>query len=455
MLKIKAALLIILLNFAGLSFAQDVLTLEQTRELALANSKSLAKYNLAVRSGVLDEKSQKYTMLPSPSLGASASATLWNADKTRQLNIQDTISAGLSFSISQKIYDGGKTAVQKAINALTTESSRQDALAEYYSILDSADSAYYSVLEAQAALEAAETSLKTAALSLSIAEVRMETNMISSGDYLQALADKAGKETSRNQAQRDLSLSKTKLKSLTGLAAIPGLEGVNFDTLEEIIQTCAGLDEGGLDTLYASLWDTLGTQNPALAKAYLANRRAEKNVNLAKRDYVPTLSASFSTGLNYSVASGLEPTTGRVSISGSIPLDFWVTANKVEKQKLALDQSALDYQTTISNLDIEIQTAMLDLVSQAQTLLSSRKASEYAEKHFEYVMELYRLSRNSQSELSDAEVLLRNNQNQLIRSQYGFLQALSKIRSLGTFESEDTIFNMLHAAGKSNTGVIE
>ena len=150
------------LNSTGL-YAEAV-SLEQVRNLALANSRSLAKYNLAIRSADLDEKARKYSNLPSPSLGASASMSLWNSSGAGPLtNPFDTFGAGASFSVSQKIFEGGRTLVQKAINALASESARKDALAEYFNVIDSADRAYYAVLEAAASLEASESALQPSA----------------------------------------------------------------------------------------------------------------------------------------------------------------------------------------------------------------------------------------------------------------------------------------------------
>jgi len=96
----------------------------------------------------------------------------------------------IGVSHTQKIWDGGKAGIQKAINEIASESSRKDALAEYFNVLDSADNAYYAVLEAMATLEAEESSLQTALTSLSIAEVRQASGMINQGDYLKAMADK-------------------------------------------------------------------------------------------------------------------------------------------------------------------------------------------------------------------------------------------------------------------------
>jgi outer membrane protein TolC len=121
----------------------------------------------------------------------------------------------------------------------------------------------------------------------------------------------------------------------------------------------------------------------------------------------------------------------------------------VEKKKIASGQAALDLQSAGDNLDLELQTALVDLLSQAGSILSSRRASEYAGRHFDYVMELYRLSRSSQSELSDAAALMETNRNNLIRSRYGFLRALSKIRSLGVFETEGEIAAMAEKAAET------
>jgi outer membrane protein TolC len=92
---------------------------------------------------------------------------------------------------------------------------------------------------------------------------------------------------------------------------------------------------------------------------------------------------------------------------------------------------------------MEIQTGILDLVSQAGQVLSAGRALDYAQKHYEYTAELFSLSRISLSELSDAEALVHNNRNLLIKAQYGVLSALSKIRSIGVFDSEDQIIDLV------------
>jgi outer membrane protein TolC len=318
-------------------------------------------------------------------------------------------------------------------------------------VLDAVDNAYYAVLEAAANLEAAESSLETAALSLSIAEIRQANGMINQGEYLRALADKETRENARNQARRTLTISMTRLKNLTGLndtelgRQVLELDAIDFSSYESVIRRLAGISDEEADDLYDEFHAILMAANPSLAKAVLNTQRAEKNLSIARRDYSPTISATvFSTALNYSTANDFSHTSaGGVTIRGSIPLDFWVMANRIEKSKIARDSAALDYISAANSLETELQSALLNAITQAESVLSSRRSLEYTEKHFEFVMERYRLSHGSVSDLNEASSLLITSQNNHARASYGFLQSLSQLHSLGAIDDEERLLKIL------------
>jgi outer membrane protein TolC len=273
--------------------------------------------------------------------------------------------------------------------------------------------------------------------------------MINQGDYLKALADKEDRENSRNQARRNLTLNAAKLNTLTGLTGTPELEQIDFDAYEELIQRLGGISDEEADALYDRLWETIAQTNPSLARAALNNRRAEKSLSLARRDYSPTVSATiFTTGINYSTAGGLaggfsSSSGGGISIRGSIPVDFWGMSNRIEKSKIARDSAALDYIGAEISLETELQSSLLSAFAQAESVLSSRRSLGYTEKHFEYVMERYRLSQSSVSDLGEASALLINSRNNHIKSRYGFLQSLSRLRSLGAIDDEEKLVHII------------
>ena len=427
-------------------FAQNI-SLEQVRSLALANSRSLAKLNLSLRSSALDEKSQLFTMLPSLSADYSASVSYLDSE-WHFVNPVDTFDARANFSITQKIFEGGKSFVQKAINEISSESTRKSALAEYFNVLDSADSAYYAVLEAAATLEAAEAALGRTVSNMSIAEIRQAGGMINPGDYLKALADKESQENSRNQARRTLALNTTKLKVLIGADINPYPEQIDLSVYEEIIQYLGNISDEDAASLYGRFWHIIAASNPSLASAALNSQRAGKSLSLVKRDTSPVISATlFSGSVGYSTAKGFYNSSGGgVTLRGTIPLDFWVLSNRIEKSKIAVSSAALDYADRETQLETELQSALINIFTQAESVLSSRRSLEYAQKHYEYVEERYRLSQSSVADLGDASSLLITNRNNSIKANFGFLQSLSKLRSLGAIDDEQRLVSVLRGS---------
>jgi hypothetical protein len=65
------------------------------------------------------------------------------------------------------------------------------------------------------------------------------------------------------------------------------------------------------------------------------------------------------------------------------------------------------------------------------------------ETNFEYTMERYRLSQSSVSDMSEATSLFLTSRNNYTKATYGFLQSLSKLRSLCAIEDEEKLFSLL------------
>ncbi|MCL2609602.1 MAG: TolC family protein [Treponema sp.] len=432
---------ILLLAVPDLRAQENPLGLEEVRILALAHSRGLARADLAVRDAALAERARVFALFPSLSLSAGTSLNLWNQTGRPNEGTAGNLSASLSLGISQKLFEGGKTVIQKEINRIAGESARQAALAEYFSVLDAADSAFYAVLQAEAVLEAEESSLQAALSGLAIAEIRLQSGMINQGELLQARARGTERENARNQARRNLALARSRLLSLTGLAELPALSPVDFSAYDRLIAFLAGIDEAGERALYERFSRMLGLANPSLAQAGLSSERAEQNLNLARRSALPGLSASLSTGLNLYPDPALGG--GRLSLSANIPLDFWVTANTVQRSRLARDQSLLDLQSAEAALDLELRSALLSVFALAGSVLYSRLSLDYSERNFAFVEERHRLFQSSPAELGEAVTLLLTARNNLANAGYGFLQALSKLRSLGAVEDEQRLREML------------
>jgi outer membrane protein TolC len=436
--KRYAATVLLFLLMTISSITAEQLSIDDVRELALANSSSLAKFNLSLESARLSEKERVYGLLPKLSLGVSASGQLWG-----DTSLEDSMRTGASFGVSQTLFDGGKNSYRKAINAIASETVRQDALAAYFAVLDTADKAYYELLKAEAAAETAEAALETATLTLSREEVRLQSGMISRREYLKALSDHAAQETARNSALQNLSLARESLKNIAGLEEIPEPQAIDFGSYEAILRFLSALSRESIAALTDKFFSAARENNPGFLKASLQAQAAERNVGLAKKDYLPTLSAGTSVGINYSAAGGISYSGGSLSISGSIPLDYWVIGTGVAKQRAAQTEAALNLRDAEKDLAVAIQTALLDLTGYALTAQSARRGDDYARQNYEYNLELYTLSQASVFDLSTATNEAMKSQAERAAAEYGFLSGLSALRSLGAFASQEELFNAL------------
>jgi outer membrane protein len=445
------------------SIEAGAITLEEARKQALVGSKELAAYELSIHNNRLSEQAESYSRyLPVLSANAAASTRLWETGLggdsaggggglgEAALYNGLTVAGSLTLRETITLYDGGTARIAEEIRAFANESVRVQALEAYFAVLAEADSAYYAVLQARASLEAAELSLENAAVGLAIAEVRLETGMISSGDYLKALIKQESEEQRFNEARRDLRLKQTRFQKLIGLAEDRDPEPVDFDAYEPVLSALAGLDDEAVDALYEALWKSVERGNPALGRSALSYQQAEKSLASAQSRYLPTLSAGFAASAGFAWTPSRESFSasgsGELSLNLSIPLDVWVTANSVARQKNQVSAANLSYEASREHTASALMSALYTAVQQAGAAVSSRRSYELSLRNHEYTMERYRLSQSSIADLSDAGLALNTAYNALNTARFAFLTSLSAIRSLGAFDDEQVIIELIRAA---------
>jgi outer membrane protein TolC len=276
---------------------------------------------------------------------------------------------------------------------------------------------------------------------LEIAKIKLEAGMITKVDLIQVESEMAIKETALSKARRDLAVDKAKIASLTGTTGAFDLEKVDFTRYEALMAKAASYDEATADSLAVSVQKAAYAGNPSLERYAVLGEEARKAVEQAATGYFPTVTASFTHRLSFANAA-FDATAGSLSVSASMPIDFWKTDNKVMAADTAARGAALDLDEQRRNLDLEVLTAVADCVSQARSVQSSQKALEYAESNYRNVLELYRLSSKPVADLLDAEAAVGTGKETQIAARYGFLSNLSTLRSLGAFESYETLLAM-------------
>lgn len=419
----------------GGSQDSSVLSLQRARELTLSRSATLAKAKLAVDEAGLTTQAQAYAGLPQlsaavgPSLGYGASSG----------SAAGASSSGLSYgasakvTASQTIYDGGKNSDAVKKDELASNSASKALEATRLSLLGQADAAYFAVLEDETSVKAAESDLAAAQLRQSIAQAKIDAAILSKSAYLQTEADTAGYQTALLIAKGNLSSARAKLASLTGLPSSTALEEVDFSAYDALLAKLASLDEPGLDNLASLVSAKARASSPSLVQYALAVQEAELSVGMARKAYQPTVSLGLSPALAYSNPSTIDA-SGSVSLTATMSLDFWTLKNGVDSAQVASASAKTDAQQGESDLDLQVAQALYAWVASASSIVSSAKALDYAQSNYENVLEQYKLSSVTTSDLSTAEALVSADETSLIKARYGFLSDLSALAVLAGLE---------------------
>jgi epidermal growth factor receptor substrate 15 len=448
-MKLKVVLCaFIILAFAGagsVAFADAAsvsggsMSLVSARELALSRSKPLKQAMLAVDASLLEEKSDRYGLLPDASIAVKGAFDYAGA---ASLSLADTAAVSATLSVSQTLYDGGANAIILAIDKLATKSARQEARAAYFSALLAIDQAYYGVLEAQAALDAAESDLAASKAHQDITQAKFDSGMVIKASVMEAQSETASKETALSQARKSLAVAKSSLKSLTGSVALPA--AIDQATYQGAMDRLMEMSDADSAAMAATLSAAAAANNPDLAAASIAAEAATKEIEQARAGYSPTIAAAWSHTASFSAASGFDPASGgAITLSLSVPLDFLAVNAAVQTKSVASAKSILASQAASESLELEIESDLYGLVSSANSVSSSAKALDCAESNYASKLELFKLSRASSSDLSDAQLLVSSSRSALISARYTFLKGLSALRCLVGMEEEDLFLSLV------------
>lgn len=410
------------------------LSLADARSLALAKSAVVRKYSLAVDEAVLVKRAQNYAALPS--LSASGAAAYDIPD-----SLPDGVSASAGLSASATVFDGGKNIALSKKYDYALQAARENLRAERISVIDTVDAAFFAVLEDQASLDAAQSDLDAAKLRLEIAQVKAETGTLSRSDLLETKSEIASYQAALDKAKAARLSAEAKLTSLTGQPVSSRLVPVDFTAYDQLIQKLSVMDGGTLADFISATVSTARSHSPSYSSYVLAAKEAGQTLSAAKIACLPTISASLDGTL--SAEQGAVVSSAGVTLSASMDLDVWTLGNSIKQARNLLEQAELDTTDQGESLDLDVAQAVYSWISAAMAIPSCTTALEYARTNYETVLEKFKLSSATSSDVSTAQALVSTDETALISAQYTFLSSLSTLRGLAGLEDEAEIIAAL------------
>ena len=388
-------------------------TLEDCIRYAFANS--LERKSMALSNESLEATYQQSKLQRLPSLSASAGQNISNNENGW------SSSGNLSVGSSVTLYQGGN--LRNTIEQSRLNLERNEAQLERYDnqVATQILQSFLQVLGNQELLNYQLEVLKTSGEQLKQGQARQRVGTILESDLMlleaQYLSDSNNVVDTRINIENNL----LDLKVLLSMDPNDALEIVSPDT-------------ENLDGLKASLPSE--EEAVRLALEYLPDlkmsdydiRIAEKSVQMAKGNYLPTVSASANVGMGVLSFDGnglnrwYNTPTESAGISVNIPIfSRGNTKTNVKKSQIALEQAQLDYEQTQLSLRQTVSQAYRNVVSAYNAYKVSQAKEQAYSKSFEAYNLQYQYGNITTVELLQQQNNYLNVLNAYIQNKYSLL----------------------------------
>ncbi len=386
----------------------ETLSLERCIEIALKMQPTIAA---AVNTVNINEsrlgqaKSNYYPQIDWASsydrVNASSGSSSGSLQKTNETH--DLYSTG--FTLSQTLYDFGKTQNQVKIQNLFLDASRLDLRNTTDQIILSVKQAYYGVVQAKYNVLVAEDTVKQTQQHLEQAKGFYEVGTKPKFDVTKAEVDLSTAKLNLIKNENAFKISIVNLNNAMGVPDAPEYT----------------LDETMLFMKYEiTLEDALlkAYQNRPDLKSIIAQRQAsERSIDLAKTDYYPVLNGKAGytwSGEKFPLQHGWN-----IGATLSFPLfNGFLTKYQVEEALANLKVLKANEESLKQTILLEVQEAYLTLRAAEEAIPTAKLGVEQAQENLEIANGRYAAGVGNPIEVTDAEVGLANARTSYIQALY-------------------------------------
>ncbi len=409
--------LIAIFIFSSSVPAQRVWTLEQCIDTALTNNRNMKLQRINYDSRNIAYQQSKNAQLPN--LNGSVGQ---NFNFGRSLAVDNTYqnsnSQTTSFSISGglNLFNGFR--VKNTIDARRADllASGADLQKIEKDIVMNVSTVFLQVLQNKELLVNAENQLAITQENIDRRRVLINSGKLAEGEIYELQAQLAKEEVALVQAQNNLELSLLDLALIMDLEEIGGLDVVVPNNLLENELALLNAEE-----VYGSALRS----RPEIQSAEYRLQSNEKNVEIAKSGYLPSLSLGASWGTGFYNMSNMPQnspfadqfknnmSTG-VGLNLSIPIfNRFETKSQVTSAKLNVESSRLEIENVKKELRKNIQQAYYNALAARNRWEASEKSVKANEESYRFANQKFEVGRGNQYEVN----LAKNNLTQSISEQ--------------------------------------
>ncbi len=411
--------LILIMIISTAVLAADKLSLQECIDLAMEKNLDIAisqKEVQAYQSGILASYSG---ILPNLSANVSSSIGSYAPNEYydesgQKLTIpsQTTESYAAGVSYYQNIYDGGKwwNYIRRSKNQLNNVIINSDYTRQM--VLSNVTEKYYNVLKAQELLKVYEKSLENSREQLGKTREMHKIGQVAKKDLFKAQVREGNDRLAVIQQK---SILKSTIAQLN--VAIGQTPETNISVYEKDYHSPEIV-------ILENAVETALKNNKTYNSLKLQQNTALINYKIAKADFYPALSSSFSYNRNGTRFDDIYNNFDRswttyLSFRISYPI-FNGFQRRTNIQQQQLNYKSFDDQIEKQRIDIEnqIQGLILELDTYREMITINELNIESAQEDLRLAQEMYRLASATLLEVLDAQVTLTTAQQQLINTMY-------------------------------------
>lgn len=310
-----------------------------------------------------------------------------------------------SASLSQNIYDFGKTSSQVQIQKLNLDSSASDLENVSQQAIFNVKLAYYGVIQAKYNRIVAEDTVKSTGLHLEQAKGFFEVGVRPKFDVTRAELDLSNARLNLIRAENAFRIAIATLNNVMGVPEAPDYEIDDNLYFEKYEMTF----EDAIVSAYRN--------RPDLASLVAKRQASEKSIELAKTGYYPELTGDVSYnwgGEKFPLDSGWN-----AGVVLFFPLfSGYLTTYQVAESKANLNVLTANEEFLKQSIYLEVQQAYLTLRAAEEAIPTAKLGVDQARENLDIANGRYEAGLGNPIEVTDAEVSLVNARTFYIQALY-------------------------------------
>lgn len=395
--------------------ASKTWTLQECLDHAYQNNIQVRQSRNNQLSGIEDTKQAKAALFPSLVASTTQSYTNYPSSEVTDNN---SYTGTYGITAGMTIFEGGKLRtevkrqkVQNQMDALSVEESVND-------IRIAIVQAYMQCLYAADAVRINRSTAEASKAQRDRAEEMLRTGSISRVDFAQLQSQYSSDEYQIVVAGSTLDNYKLQLKQL-----------LELDIMEEMNPAVPGVkEENVLKALPPKneVYETALKVMPQIRRGELGIEAAKLEEKSARAGFFPSISLSASVGTGHMSNNDFESGSqiwNRFNENVGLTLNIPIFSNRknrtaVNKAKIALNDSYLEWTSLQKELLRNVESAYLDAVSAQAQYLSAREKEKYARESYELTSEQFRVGVKNTVELITAQNEYSAAQQQVLQAKY-------------------------------------